>query len=196
MNQQINLFQPMFRRQKKVFSATTIVQTILLFIVAFALIYGYSLSRESGLRDELKKLDVNVAYLKQQKMKLDNQYPVRTKSKLLEAEIARLQAELDGRKQIEALLAGNALGNTHGFSSYLEAFARRHVEGMWLTRVTIADGGNSLGLAGRTLSSELVPQYIEQLGEDNAMKGKAFNVMTMQRLESEPRQISFNISTE
>lgn len=196
MNQQINLFQPMFRRQKKVFSAATIVQTIAVFIVAFALIYGYSFSRESGLRDELRKLDGKVAYLKEQKIKLEKQYPPKTRSKLLENEIARLQAELDSREQIEALLAGNALGNTHGFSSYLEAFARRHVEGMWLTRVTIANGGNSLGLAGRTLSSELVPQYIEQLGEDDAMKGKAFNVMNMQRSDTDPKQISFDISTE
>jgi len=196
MNQQINLYQPMFRRQKKVFSSTTILQTVLIFAVAFMGIYAYAFIRLGPLNGELRKLDQNIAYLRNQKSSLEKQYPEKTKSKLIESEIARLRSELASRRQIEAMLAGDTLGNTHGFSGYLEVLARRHVQGMWLTRVAITRGGNSLGLEGRTLASDLVPLYIQQLSEEEALRGKSFNVMTLQRNEQSPSQLSFNISTE
>ena len=50
MTQQINLYQPIFRTQKKIFSATTIAQAAGLFVVGLLLIYGYARSSPSAMR--------------------------------------------------------------------------------------------------------------------------------------------------
>ena len=40
--QQVNLYQPIFRKQKKVFSARALVQAVVLVAVALGGIFGYS----------------------------------------------------------------------------------------------------------------------------------------------------------
>ena len=41
MNQQINLYQPMFRKQKIMFSAMTMLQVGVFFLIIFASLYVY-----------------------------------------------------------------------------------------------------------------------------------------------------------
>src|ERR1039458_9256542 len=42
MSQQINLFNPIFLKQKKIFSAVNMVDTLVLLLVAVAVFYGYA----------------------------------------------------------------------------------------------------------------------------------------------------------
>ncbi|MBM2830835.1 MAG: biosis protein MshI [Gammaproteobacteria bacterium] len=98
--------------------------------------------------------------------------------------------------RVQLILTNHEFGNATGFSSYLEAFARQHVDGTWLTRVSITGGGTVLGLEGKTLSSELVPIYIQQLAEEKTLSGSSFNVMELHRSkEEEAHQLVFKIST-
>ena len=77
----------------------------------------------------------------------------------------------------------------------LEALARQHVAGTWLTKIRIGDGGASVGLEGKTFSSELVPVYIQQLANEKTLAGTAFNVMELHRSEGVEDQLNFKIST-
>lgn len=181
MNQQINLYQPMFRKQKKVFSAVTMIQVISFFVFVFGALYGYELYRMEPFKQQALQLDKNTAELNAQLAKLTNLQPMKAKSDLLEKEIARLTNELEESKHVQRVLSEHEFGNATGFSSYLEALARQHVDGTWLTRVSIAGGGTSLGLEGKTLSSELVPIYIQQLSTEKALSGSSFNVMELYR---------------
>jgi pimeloyl-ACP methyl ester carboxylesterase len=63
----------------------------------------------------------------------------------------------------------------------LEALARQHVEGTWLTRIDISGGGTALRLDGRTLASALVPRYVQRLSEEEVMADIAFNYLELQR---------------
>lgn len=202
MNQQINLYQPMFRRQEKVFSALTMLQTISLFLVVLGIIYFYGQSQLKPLQDQVRKLSRDTASLQAQVNKYRKQVPPAGRSKLLENEIARLQRELEQRRQIRDILAHREIGNSIGFSRYMEALARQHVQGTWLTGVAIDNGGKSLSLHGKTLASELVPRYIQRLGSEQILAGISFNAMDLQRPPEQKEQsiagsvpLDFKIST-
>jgi hypothetical protein len=65
---------------------------------------------------------------------------------------------------------------------------------VWLTGVTISDGGEQLGLAGSTLDAQLVPRYLQQLSAEQAYKGREFKTFQMLRGEAPPH-IDFTLHT-
>jgi Tfp pilus assembly protein PilN len=202
MKQQINLYQPVLRRQEKVFSAMTMLQTICLFLVVLTIIYFYGQHQIKPLQVQLRKLNRDVASLQSQVDSYKNQASPGTGSRLLENEIARLEKDLQERRKVQKILEQQELGNTEGFSGYMEALARQHVRGTWLTRVAIENGGRALSLHGRTLASELVPRYIQRLANEDILSGISFNVMELQRPDAKKEgavpgrnALEFNIST-
>jgi Tfp pilus assembly protein PilN len=196
VKQQINLFQPMFRRQKKPFSAATMLMITAFFIMVFAGIYGYGLYQVGSVETQMRSMDKEVEKLRVQLEKLAKQFPAKTKSKLLETEIARLSKELEKRQEIKEALAQHSLGNKRVFSALLESLARKHVQGTWLTKVSITDGGEVLGFEGKTFSSELVPVYIQQLSEEKSFTGLSFNTLVLRRSETDPLNLDFQVSTK
>ena len=140
MKQQINLYQPIFRRQIKVFSSMTMVQISALFLIVFAAIYLYGEIKIQPFKGQLVTLDKNLIILNGELAKLQRQVPGSTGNKLMENEIARLTNELSKRRQVQSLLTNRIEANTEGLSFYLEAFARQHVQGTWLTKITIDQG--------------------------------------------------------
>ena len=195
MNQQINLYQPMFRREKKVFSAVTMLQTCGVFFLVFSLIYAYGLYQLHPVRSKLQSINRDIQVLTEKTDKLEKQFAPKEKSKLLESEIARLSEELSNREKVRQILKQQSYKGTGGFSGYLEAFARRHIQGTWLTKVDISHGGLYLGLRGKTLASELVPVYINRLADEELLSGRAFNVMEMSRSEKDNYELNFYVST-
>ena len=195
MKQQINLYQPMFRRQEKVFSAVALLQTSGVVVLALLLIYGYGQWQLYGVNKELGRLKQQQAAAAQGVIELGKRFPPKKKSKLLEAEVSRLATELEQRKLLQKAFSGGTFGNTKGFSTYLEALARRHVEGMWLTRISIGGGGSVLGVAGSTFTPELVPLFIQRLSNEPVMSGVVFGTLVMTRPESDPRRVDFSLNT-
>lgn len=195
MNQQINLYQPMFRKQKVIFSAITMLQVGLFFLVVFSSLYLYQKTSLNPYEQQLVKIDKELVQLESQLASLNS--PQKNKSKLLENELAKLTKELEQRERIYNVLSSRTFGNSSGFSPYLEAFAKGHVQGTWLTSVNIKQGGASLGLKGKTLSSELVPVYIQRLAAEESLHGSSFNVMELARVENNDGEsgLKFSIST-
>lgn len=200
MNQQINLYQPMFRRQEKVFSAAMMIQTIFLFIGLLAVIYFYGQYQINPLERQLMNTNAALVKLRSQVDQYRQTTGQRGKSKLLEDEINRLQKELDERRKVRDILANQQIGSGPGFSDLMEALARQHIQGTWLTAFEISAGGNALSMNGKTLSSGLVPRYLQRLGEESVMSGIAFNNIELQRSAKEDRdadgrEMIFHVST-
>jgi len=195
VNQQINLYHPIFRRQKKVFSALAMLQICAFFFVVFISLYLYGQIKLQPLKEQVVRLEQDVRTLGTQLAKLESQGSGEAGSRLLENEIARLDNELVKRKQVQNVLSSQSIGNADGMSGYLEAFARQHVQGMWLTRIAVANGGKRLDLNGKTLSSELVPAYMEKLAGERLLNGMSFDVMELIRPVERSNQLEFYIST-
>ncbi len=195
MNQQINLYQPIFRKQKAIFSALAMVQVWVIIVLMMAGISGYTSLRLSRLGAQLENAQKYQAMAQKNVDQLKAQELAKTPSKLLESEARRAQAALDERRQVAKLLTAGALSNTRGFSAQFEGLARRHAAGSWLTEISLREGGNWINLRGVALAPEVVPLYLQNLVSAEAFAGLAFNVVNLQAAADDPGRILFEVGT-
>jgi len=169
VSQQINLFNPLFMRKEKYFSARTMLQSLGLIALGMLAIYAYALWQASDLRQLAASYSGQLAAQRAQFVSLSGQ----GRSKLLEAEAARLEGDLRVRRGVLDVMQGGAgLGNTSGFSRFFAAFARHPMRGVWLTGFSVGDNGNVLNVRGRVLHADLVPEYLKLLNKDDVMRGR------------------------
>jgi hypothetical protein len=168
MSQQINLFNPLFLRKEKYFSARTMLQGLGLIVLGLAGLYAFALVQTRDLQRTAAEYTRQVNTQREQFV----QYGSQGRSKLLEAEVARLETEVKARSALLATLQGGELGNTDGFSRYFAAFGRRPMRGVWLTGFTVGDSGNELNIRGRVLHPDLVPAYLKALNHEEVMRGR------------------------
>ena len=183
MSQQINLFNPIFLKQKKVFSAVNMLDTLAVLLVGVAAFYGYasieSLNLDRQAVETARQYDLSKARLAQASAK----YVPRKADAKLEAEVKELQTQLHARK---ATLDGLGIGRLTveaEYAEYMRALARQSLAGLWLTGFRFAKGGAEIEIAGRALQPELVPYYIRRLGQERALRGRAFDSVSMTQRE-------------
>jgi hypothetical protein len=179
MSQQINLYNPIFLKQEKHFSARTIVQALGLILAALGAFYAYALVQTRAAESVTREQRDRVAAQRDQFAKLGPQLSPEGRSKALEAEVARLEAEIKARQSVLAALGTGELGNTAGFSEFLAALGRRTVPGVWLTGLNVGEAGNDLQLSGRALRPELVPAYLKALSDEPMMRGRRVTEMKL-----------------
>lgn len=180
MSQQINLFNPIFLKQKKYFSALTMVQALGMILTGSLALSAYVNFQLSSLAKEAETSGLQLKAAQEQLARVSALHAQRTKSKALEEEMQKAEAELASlQRQFDVLNRGD-FGNTQGYSEYFRAFSRQIVDGLWLTGLSLTAGGSEIGIQGRTLRPELVPAYINRLKSEPVMQGKAFATLEMQ----------------
>jgi hypothetical protein len=196
MNQQINLFQPIFRKERKVLSSAAFVQICGIMIAALAALYGYGSWSNSGLTIEIRGLkkqhDERITMLERISRRAANS----SSGDEVAQQIQRLEAELAAERYIASLLGKDKLDKALGFSEYLEIFSRRVVQGMWISKFSIFDGGEHMLIKGGALSAELVPLFLQGLSEEPSLAGLEFTVLQMAREESNRAWIEFILSSK
>jgi len=193
--QQINLFQPVFRKRQEVLTGKAIVQICISVLVGVGLVSGYLAWRVAGLGEELVQMQTRYAQGVKRLEDTSRKFPAKKKSQLLEAEVARLAGEKAAKQGVTRAISRDGLGNGGGFSAYLEGLARQRLDGVWLTGVDVADGGANVGLHGSTLEPDLVPRFLQRLSEEAAFSGKEFKTFKMVRPEGDERRIDFILET-
>lgn len=168
MSQQINLFNPLFLRQEKYFSARTMLQSLGLIALGLVVLYAYALLQTRDLQRLAADYGRQLAAQREQFIKLSGE----GRSKLLEAEVVRLTAEQRARRAVLEVMQGGEFGNTDGFSRYFAAFGRRAMRGVWLTGFSVGESGNELRIRGRVLYADLVPAYLKALNQEAVMRGR------------------------
>jgi hypothetical protein len=193
VSQQINLFNPVFLNQRKLFSVVTMLQALGLIVVGAALFYAYALYQINAANQQSEAVSKRTAA---EQTKLSNfltGYSSEESNKLLENELkqATTKAEIL-QKQIEILKAG---GNTTGYSEYMRAFARRDVHGLWLTEFYVTGDPAQITIKGNVLSPELLPEYVRALGKEPVMRGISFSSLQMRRGDNGQRYVQFTLTS-
>ena len=176
MSQQINLFNPIFLKQKKYFSAVTMVQALGLLVIGMLLLNVFAVRQTNSLERLLAATGSSASQQREQLIGLTRQYSDRGVSKQLEQDIARVEGRLRTRAQLLSEIQTGVGGNVDGFSRYLEALARRTMDGVWLTGIE-AGKGNELVIKGRALNAELVPAYLQTLSRERVFAGRALSAL-------------------
>lgn len=180
MTQQINLFNPIFRKQKKYFSSVTMAQALGVICLACALLAADAVRRQQALQAQAAAVDSLLLDRQQKLTDYRVKYAPRVKDPALASEIRAADAELALLTNAASMIKRGGFGETRGFSDYFRAFARQRVDGLWLTGLSIGAGGAQLGVDGNTLAAELVPQYVRRLASEAVMQGKEFSSLKIE----------------
>lgn len=178
MSQQINLFNPIFRQQKKYLSAVTMAQALGLILLGAVLLTLYAGYRSNSLAVEAAAASSQLQATQVQLAQATATFPPRKKSEVLEAQIRKVEEEMVSLQKAADLLRDGKFGSTAGHAEYMRAFARQIIEGVWLTGFSIA--GAEISLQGRAVRPELVPAYISRLKQEPVLQGKSFSALHMQ----------------
>jgi hypothetical protein len=187
MSQNINLFNPAFRKPELVISLKVLVACLALALLALGAHQYYFQAQVNGLAEELRSAEAVLKAQRGYSDKLKGADATRKRDEQLSADVARLEPELkEARESLEAL-KGGAMGTQGGFAEYLRAFSRQSLNGLWLTGVTIG-GGGEIEIQGRALSADLVPNYIQRLSKEKVLAGRSFARLEMTQPPAEPEK--------
>ncbi len=181
MRQQINLYQPVFRRERKVFSAVAMIQVLALLFVALLGVYAWQLVATHALQQQLQADQQRQGTARMQLSALILKLSSRKVSPALAQALSQAQQDLAGRRAVLQVLSSQAHGNIRGFSPVLSALSRSVHAGIWLTNVDLADGGTQFSLAGRITRGEILPRYLNLLRRQSAVSGYRFSTLEIIR---------------
>lgn len=188
MSQQINLYQPIFRKEEKKFSSVAMLQSVGLVALGVAALYAYMGWQTGTLRDELTRVEQSHAAAGKRLVDATEKFGRRTGPSSLDNEIARLEGEIVAKQRMQEILQRGLFSNTSGFSDYFVSLARQSVPGVWLTGFDITGAAEQMSLAGRTTDPELVPRYMQKLSSEKPLSGIAFRAFQMNRPEPNPKE--------
>jgi MSHA biogenesis protein MshI len=192
MRQQINLYDPILRQPRPVFSAAASAQGLVLVFLGLLLFHAYAGWRVSSLAANVEELRGTRELAEKRYQALQARTPRKTPDPGMEGRIAGLTEELGRATKLADALGAGGFGNASGMSGYLVGLARQRIDGLWLTRIDIRAGGNAIDLAGRSGSAEQVPQYLQKLSGEQAFKGRTFGGLA---LRVEETGVSFRLGS-
>ncbi len=181
MSQQINLFNPIFLRQRKYFSVTAMLQALVLIALGSGLFYVYAAYQVKMLTRQSEETSKRYTAEQLRLSRYSAEFSPQLSRQLLEEQLKNSEAKAAAQHELIKTVKSGALGNTTGYSEYLRAFARQSVHGLWLTGFNITGDAASMEIKGAVLFPELVPAYIQKLGQEKVMRGKIFASLQMQQ---------------
>lgn len=186
MSQQINLFNPIFMKQRKIFSLLTMLQALFLILVGALLFYAYAVYQSQQLQTQSQQstrlYNSEQARLARQTVEFSPQQA----NQQLQDEVLQLEKKLTEQTELVETLKSGTLGNTHGYSDYMRAFARQVLQGLWLTGFSVSGDAAQVSLSGGVVNPELLPAYIQRLGKEAVMQGKTFSTLQMKQPKNVP----------
>jgi len=115
---------------------------------------------------------------------------------------ASLPLELSAReaenRQLQQLLGYLQLLDQQGRSGFvapLQALTDQHpASGLWLNAIHLREGGRHMRLQGRSQDQELLPDYLQRLGQNPVFQGREFARFDVQR--GEDQLLHFDLSSQ
>ena len=157
MNQQINLYHPIFRKEEKKFSAATMLQAGVVVFAGIVMMYGYVWWRTHALRGQQQEVNAQYVTALARLNEVSAKLPMRRSDPRLEQEVRDLERRIEAIQMIRTVARRDLFKGSAGYSDILVALARQSNAGLWITGLTISGGGESVVLAGRTHAPGRIP---------------------------------------
>lgn len=174
MSGQINLFNPVFLKQKKLFNAVAMAEALCVLLAGVLAVAFYARHNVAGLQREADGGRERLAQREERLVKVKAAFAPRPKSAELDAQLAEAETGIAALRKVAVVIERSELGNIAGYAETFKALARQNPNGVWLTGVSISGAGNDLGVQGRALDPALVPAYLGRLKNEPVLRGKAF----------------------
>ena len=194
--QQVNLYQDELRKQKLNFSAAQLSQLSLVLVLVFSLVSGYKFWQLQQHQQTLIQQQAQQKQAMAELQQLQQELSLRQKDLTLGKHLAEKTKELANKQKVLSILSQDEFGNTNGFIEHITGLARQRLEGLWLTRLRIEDGGTNVSMFGTTLTPSLLPKYLQRLSAEKAFAGTQFKNMLIARQEKKSQWLDFSLQNK
>ncbi len=196
MRQQINLYQGGLV-DKKVPLHAGVMFGVFVGCALLLLVASVFLAWQQGrLNKEINRLNQEQVELVANLQVLKLQNPPRQKDPLLPQVLKRKQQEFSGRKPLFAYLDNFNSGMATGFSPVIRGFAQYPLKGVWLTGIRLNNAERKVLLVGSALKAELVPAYVQHLGDKKVLKDQSFASLKVTRSSEKTHQVDFRLESD
>lgn len=195
MTQTVNLYVQELRPHKERLQAGGAL-ALLGLAVAMVLVIGGLLRFQNGeARDRLSALQQQNEKLEQTVAELSATVESRQPDPAVMEALERINHTISRRQRLLARVESLVLQGGEGFSSSMAALARRIPEGVWLTGIRLEASEGTVGFEGQARTADLVPVYLERLGQEPVFAGRTFGEFRLNR-QQDSRGIAFTVATE
>lgn len=195
ITQQVNLFQPIFRKERKLLSFQVLWQGCAAVLVVLMMMYGWGMQQTLRLKSELAQQEKQQQAFTQQLVDVSAKLAGMKTDTAPQLVLANLERELVARQKVVDALTRVRDTYTQGVSTYLESFSRQMPKGVWLTGFTVQAGGEGLIIRGSSLKPELVPTFLDRLSTENTLMGTQFGLLQIQRESPDASFVDFTVTT-
>jgi cell division protein FtsL len=185
MSQQINLFNPIYMKQRKYFSLLTMLQALGMIVAGSLLFYGYAIYQVGQLKRQADQNNNRYVAEQARLTAFMAEYSPQHAMQSLQNEVQDMGKQVAEQSRIIETLKSGAIGNTTGYSEYMRAFSRQVVHGLWLTGFKVTGDAAQISLSGGVVNPQLLPIYIQHLGRESIMKGKTFATLQMKQSDAD-----------
>jgi len=189
MHQQINLYQPVFRKQQKVFSSLTLLQICAAVLLLLTVIAAHTHWTLAGMETTAQNLEQQRQDLATRMGALEDTFRT-PDTDAIDIEIDALQKNINQRNYLLQQFDQLVLQNRGGFATQFEALASLRVPGLWLEGVTV-NSHQQMEIRGMTLDPKLVPIYLQQLEQRGDLPGATFETVSMTRVTYDQPYVQF-----
>jgi Tfp pilus assembly protein PilN len=195
MEQQVNLYQPILRAEKRIFSARAIGGSLLTIAVCLGGLHAFGAWRTGRIERSVAIIERQVAA--ETSLRDGVSAALRPSRSIVElqAQALELIADIAARERALDLVNRDTASLATGFAARLEALGRRQIDGLWLRTIVVGSGDGLLALQGAAVDRRLVPQYLAALAEEHAFDGVRFDKLAMRQAKREeaPAQLMFEL---
>ncbi len=157
MEQQVNLYQPILRAEKHLFSARAIGIGLVLLMACLATLGGFGAWRTTRVERSIAQLErrqsAQLAMVERAGASLQ---PGRSVEEL-DSQAKEISAQIAARQRALDIVRQGAASPATGFAARLEALARRQIDGLWLRDIVVGSADGRLALRGNAVDPKLVP---------------------------------------
>jgi len=175
VSQQINLINLALIKQKQFLTLNSMAAMLGVATLAMLAYYSYVKSEVAALSAQRQQVASELIKTQNELKAMTALHTPRDKNSALEKQIATLEESEKVQQQILNTLNQSSNTPANSYAALMRAFAKQNIEGLWLTSFSVDSQTDTLNIQGRALRGDLVPQYINGLSNEPALKGKLFS---------------------
>lgn len=194
--QTVNLYCDELKSKKLNYSALLLVQLSLFIFVVLLVITGFSSFQLDQQQVKLNTIKNTQKLVMVDFKKLQAELSKRKKDITLSQKIKDKTTELTNKQRVLRILSQDEFGNTKGFVEHVIGLARQRIDGLWLTKIRIENGGANIELSGVTSSPSLLPRYLQRLSAEKIFVGTEFKSLKMVRQNNNKQWLDFSLKSK
>ena len=179
MSQEINLYESRLRPRREWVTARNLGVCL---VIVLAVIAGTAVTASRSAARQAEAAAALQAQVKDMQEKLTAAAKVvaeRRVSPALAGEVEQTRSLVAERMEAMRLLEADSRENVPGFSGVMAGFARLTRNDLWLTSFRLGRGGQEIEIRGRTLDASGIPRYVQNLGAEDAFRGRRFAALDL-----------------